>query len=137
MCDNRKFKDNEIVYVNSTYNIAEKCKITKFVQKESKVNKPVYALHSLDNYGSFAATEECIFKTKEDAIKSYETSANKLVEKYKDEIKTLADLIKFPLSHCIACGEEYTEEEAREAYKIRAKEIIGIDIEQWFMEGGC
>ena len=49
MRDNRKFADNEIVYVNSTYNIAEKCKITKFVQKESRVNKPVYALHSLDN----------------------------------------------------------------------------------------
>ncbi|SEF90931.1 hypothetical protein [Lachnospira multipara] len=126
MRDNRKFADNEIVYVNSTYNIAEKCKITKFVQKESRVNKPVYALHSLDNYGSFAATEDCIFKTKEDAIKSYKTSSNKLVEKYKNEIRTLEELIKFPLSHCIACGEEYTEEEAREAYKIRAKEITGI-----------
>ncbi len=129
MRDNRKFADNEIVYVNSTYNIAEKCKITKFVQKESRVNKPVYALHSLDNLGSFAATEECIFKTKEDALKAYKESSNKLIEKYKNEIKTLEDLIKFPLSHCIACGEEYTEEEAREAYKIRAKEITGIDID--------
>lgn len=129
MSDNRKFADNEIVYVNSTYNIAEKCKITKFVQKESRVNKPVYALQSLDNLSSFAATEECIFKTKEDAIKSYEESANKLIEKYRNEIKTLEDLIKFPLSHCIACGEEYTEEEANEAYKIRAKEIIGIEID--------
>lgn len=126
MRDNRKFADNEIVYVNSTYNIAEKCNITKLLQKESKINKAVYALHSLDNLGSFAATEECIFKTKEDALKAYKESSNKLIEKYKNEIKTLEDLIKFPLSHCIACGEEYTEEEAREAYEIRAKEIIGI-----------
>jgi len=126
MSNNRKFADNEIVYVNSTYNIAEKCKITKFVQKESSVNKSVYALKSLDNLGSFAAIEECIFKTKEDALKAYKESSNKLIEKYKNEIKTLEDLIKFPLSHCIACAEEYTEEEAREAYEIRAKELIGI-----------
>ncbi len=130
MCDNRKFADNEIVYVNSTYNIAEKCKITKFLQKDSRTNKSVYALHSLDNLGSFASVEECIFKTKEDALKAYEESFNKLVEKYKNEIRTLEDLIEFPLSHCF-CGEEYTEEEAMEAYKIRAKEITGIDIDKF------
>ena len=130
MSDNRKFADNEIVYVNSTYNIAEKCKITKFVQKESSVNKSVYALKSLDNLGSFAAIEECIFKTKEDAVKSYEEYTSKLVKKYKDEIRTLEDLVKFPLSHCIYGGGKYMGKEgAREAYKIKAKEITCIDID--------
>ena len=126
--DNRKFKDNEIVYVNTTYNTAEQCRIL-FVQKVFETNELVYALRSLNNFVTFTAAEECIFKTKEDAVKSYEESTSKLVKKYKDEIKTLEDLVKFPLSHCIYGGGKYMDKGAREAYKIKAKEITGIDID--------
>lgn len=44
------------------------------------------------------------------------------VQKYKNKIKNIEDLINFPLSHCF-CGEEYTEYEAIQAYKERAKEL--------------
>jgi hypothetical protein len=125
--DNRKFKDNEIVYVNA-YNVAEQCRIL-FVQKVFETKELVYALRSLNNFGTFTAAEECIFKTKEDAIKSYEESTNKLVKKYKEEIRTLEDLVKFPLSHCIYGGGKYMDKGAREVYKIKAKEITGIDID--------
>ena len=41
---------------------------------------------------------------------------------YKEQIKTVEDLINFPLNHCFN-GEEYTDEEAMCAYKERAKEL--------------
>lgn len=128
MNDNRKFKDNEIVYVNTTHNIAEQCRIL-FVQKVFETNELVYILDPLNNFDTFTATEECIFKTKEDAVKYYEETTNKYVKKYKDEIKTLEDLVKFPLSHRIYGGGRYMDKGAREAYKIKAKEITGIDID--------
>jgi hypothetical protein len=86
----------------------------------------VYKVHSLDNGGTFAVTEECVFATKQEAHKSYLEESAKLVDKYKEEIKNLNDLLKFPLEYCISCGEEYTDYEAQKAYKIRANELFGI-----------
>ena len=59
----------EIVFVNSACGIAEKCRVTGFVKKESNANKSVYTLHSLDWFCDlFNATEDCIFDTEEEAI---------------------------------------------------------------------
>ena len=44
------------------------------------------------------------------------------IQKYKNDIKNVEDLINFPLNHCF-CGEEYTDYEAVQAYKERAKEL--------------
>lgn len=63
----------------------------------------------------------------EEAYNAIEKEFNDLVEKYKIEIKTIEDLIAFPLEHCFD-GEEYTEDEAIKAYKIRAKELLNIDL---------
>lgn len=45
------------------------------------------------------------------------------VEKYKSEIKTVKDLIIFPLEHTVSSAEEYSDEAARRAYKERAEEL--------------
>ena len=45
------------------------------------------------------------------------------VDKYYKEIKTLRDLLEFPINHCIN-GEEYTDENAATAYKIKIKEVL-------------
>ena len=50
--------------------------------------------------------------------------SDELINKYKAEIKDMNDLLHFPLEHCFN-GEEYTEYEAMEAYKIRANELTG------------
>ena len=120
---NNKFKYGYIVFVNSTWNTAEKCEITGFVEKESSTGKPVYTLHSLDSYGAFGTTEDCIFNTKEDAISAYKIAFETKVKSYCKQIKTLEDLVRFPVSQCLN-GEEYTDFPALEAYKIRAKEIL-------------
>lgn len=125
MKDTRKFKDGDIVFVNSTWHTAEKCKVTSFAKKDSRINKPVYTLHSFDFYNTFCATEDCIFNTKEDAISAYETEYENEVKSYCEQIKTLKDLVRFPIDNCLN-GEEYTDYPALEAYKIRAREMITV-----------
>lgn len=45
------------------------------------------------------------------------------VKKYKAEMKTVRDLIVFPLEHIVSNAEEYSDDAARRAYKERAKEL--------------
>lgn len=134
---NNKFKNGDIVFVNSTWNTAEKCEITGFVEKESSTGRPVYTLHSLDNYGEFGATEDCIFDTKKDAISAYKIAFETEVKSYCEQIRTLADLVRFPIDNCL-CGEEYTDYPALEAYKIKAKEILNTTLKKgkWLIEDG-
>lgn len=127
MSNIRKFNDKDVVFVNSTWNIAEKCEITGFVERESSTGKPMYIVHSLDNQGSFGATEDCIFDTRENAIAAHKTAFKLKVKAYCKQIKTLDDLVRFPIHNCIN-GDEYTDYPALEAYKIRAKELANVDI---------
>lgn len=120
--DTRKFKDGDIVFVNG-WNTAEKCEITGYVCKEASTGKLVYTVHSLDNYGTFAATEDCIFNTKENAILESEIAFENEVKSYCKQIKSLKDLVRFPIDNCLN-GEEYTDYAALKAYEIRAREII-------------
>lgn len=137
--DVRKFKDGDIVFVNSTWNTAEKCEIAGYVERERVTNKkPFYVLYSLDYYGGeFSATEDCIFATEEDAISEYHKAFEDAVKSYCEQIKTLEDLVKFPIDNCIN-GDEYTNYPALEAYKIRSKEIINSIQKKgkWLIEDG-
>ena len=45
------------------------------------------------------------------------------VAQYKAEIKTIRDLIIFPLKHTVSCAEEYSDNAARRAYEERAEEL--------------
>lgn len=69
-----------------------------------------------------------LFTTKDEAIAMVEQKNLKIVNKYKSEISSIADLIKFPLIHSFG-AEEYTDYEAIKAYKERAAELgfTGLD----------
>lgn len=133
---NNKFKNGDIVFVNSTCEIAEKCKIVGFVKKESSTNKSVYILRSLDWFGTFNATEDCIFDTKENAISAHRTAFKIKVKSYCEQIRTLDDLVRFPIDNCL-CGEN-TDYAALEAYGIKAKEILNTTQKKgkWLIEDG-
>ena len=47
-----------------------------------------------------------------------------------DEIKSVEDLLKFPFKHAFN-AEEYSNYEAAEAYVIRAKELLGVEIKPY------
>ena len=130
MHDMQRFKNGSTVFVNSTYNKEERCEVVDCAENELSTGKNVYKVHSLDNYGTFTVLEDYIFATKEDAHKAnIEASAN-IVRQYKAEIKTLKDLLEFPLTHCLACGEDYTDYEAQRAYRIRANELTGLILQK-------
>ena len=61
----QKFKNGTIVFVNGSWNTAEKCIVASFVENESSTHQNVYLVNSIDNGGTFGATEDCIFDTKE------------------------------------------------------------------------
>lgn len=80
-----------------------------------------------DAYGTGGARFEKLYASAKDAYDAKKKLREEAVNKYCDEIGTIADLVSFPLNHCL-CGEEYTDYPAIEAYKIRAKELTGIDL---------
>lgn len=121
----RKFHDGENVFVNNTWFEGEECIVMNCTENESSTGKNVYQVQSRVIGGIFGVTEDCVFATLEEARKASIEASDKLVQKYKNKIKTLKDLIEFPLQYCISCGEEYTNWEAQKAYKIRASELTG------------
>lgn len=112
-----------IVYVNDTYNVAEKCIIEGFYNDEISISEDVYKVRSLDNGGTFGCLKSKIFYTKEEAIEAYRKEFKEEVDKYMSEINSLKDLLQFPLDHCIN-GEEYTDYAAKAAYCSKIKEFI-------------
>lgn len=70
-----------------------------------------------------------LYKTGKAAYEAYKEKCNREVENYCKEISTLEDLLIFPLAHVI-CEDEWTDYEAVKAYKIRAKELTGIDLNE-------
>lgn len=121
-----KFKKDDIVFVNGAYSIAEKCKITDYIENEPEIKQSAYMVHSLEIGGTFGVLEDSIFATKEEAVQDAVLKSKEQTEKYCKEIKNMDDLLKFPLDHCL-CG-DYTDYEAKQAYKIRVKEIVGLNL---------
>ena len=117
---NQKFKNNDIVYVNSDAFTAEKCKVVEFVKKED--NLSFYKIYSKKFNVLFGAPEDIIFSTKEEAIANFVEKTDRIQE-YKKQIKNIKDLLNFPLSYCL-CG-EHKNTEAQQAYKERLTELIG------------
>lgn len=68
-----------------------------------------------------------LYTSAESAYDAYCIKQNNRIKKYCSEINTIEDLAKFPINHCLN-GEEYTDYEAYQAYKIKVKELVGIDL---------
>lgn len=85
---------------------------------------------SLDaTIGNGSASAGCTSKLKALATAEHKRQANvseQRISEYKEEIKSLHDLLQFPLKHCL-CGDGYTDFDAIDAYKTKVKELIGIE----------
>lgn len=79
-------------------------------------------------YGTYKAWSDECFLT-EDELKTYlKNKYNSQVQRYCSEIKTVEDLIHFPFRYSFN-AEEYSNYEAAEAYKIRAKELLNVNVD--------
>lgn len=69
-----------------------------------------------------------LFATKEEALATAKAESIALVKKYEDEMPDVAAVIRFAYDHNVSTCEEYTDWEARTAYRNRAKALLGLDL---------
>lgn len=109
-----------------------KAKVTNIYEEKGQKYVSLQGLYDCDEdtdmIGSFGALLDNIYLTKEEAIQAMLENSRKNILKYKEEMKTIDDIINFCLENCII-GEEYTDYDARNAVIERAKEL-GIKIKQ-------
>ena len=69
------------------------------------------------------------FNTKKEAIEFAKKVRRIIVDRYKDKIKTLKDLLELPFRSILNDSDQYyTDCFAIEAYKERCKELLGVKI---------
>lgn len=111
-----------------------KAKVTKIYEEKGQKYVSLHGLYDCDEdedtdmIGSFGALLDNIYLTKEEALQAMLENSRQNILKYKEEMKTIDDIINFCLENCIL-GEEYTDYDARNAVIERAKEL-GIKIKQ-------
>lgn len=69
-----------------------------------------------------------LFLTSRDAQDAAVSASNGRRDAFESEIRTVEDLVRFGFEHCVCRAEEYTDWEARDAYKNRAKVLLGLDL---------
>lgn len=77
--------------------------------------------------GESSVAFENVCLTAADAFDKSAREEDAQVKEYVAEIYNIEALIRFPLEHCLN-GEEYTDYAAIKAYKIKAKELLNIEI---------
>ena len=113
----RKYSEKDIVYI-----AGEEYQIIKIFMDEE--NLPIYKIKGLNSNNELFILEENIFPTKEESLLAEKQNSFCLVQEYKDKIKNLSDLLRFPLDYCLFG--EHTNEEAKKAYEEKAEELTGI-----------
>lgn len=83
----------------------------------------------VDMVGDSCRESSEIWKSAADAYAARDKKHQEKLAAYKNKIKDMKTLILFPLDHCLN-GEEYTNYDARTAYKERAKELLGLDLDK-------
>ena len=105
-----------------------KTKITEDVAKLKNICTVDYDGEKMYSFpGSCNRRIAELYTSAESAYNAYCIEQDKKIKKYCNEINTIEDLVKFPVNHCLN-GEEYTNNEAYQAYKIKVKELVGIDL---------
>ena len=78
-------------------------------------------------FGTSGARFEDLYATAQEAFDGKNRKHLEQMSKYCEEITDIKSLLKFALNHCLN-GEEYTDDEARETYIEKAKELLDIDL---------
>lgn len=121
----KDLKLNTIVYCNTTYNTALKGKIISGI-KFNNDGTFYYNVSGIDIRGIFGCRIYDMFLTEEQALDDYNYRSKFQLRKYKSNINSLEDLLKFAISKMYV--EEYTDYDAIQAIKERSKELLNIEI---------
>lgn len=77
---------------------------------------------------SRSVKEEDVYMSNNDAEQAYKEEIQNRIKEYKSRINTVEDLVKFMFNENVACAEEYTDYEARQAVIEKAKELLDIEL---------
>lgn len=125
----------DIVYFYEHWSHAiEKCEIIKFKEIDDVKAVEVKSIGSVDkngniickSYGTSTRRIEDLYPSYKAIYDALEKKSQDRTMKYMEEIKTIKDLIEFPLLHCLN-GDEYTDYDAKKAYKQKVSEMFGVE----------
>lgn len=123
----QNFKPGDYVYfIDRYYNNLEGTVKDIFYFPNCPTYSNYYIISTM--YGSATVAEENVFKTEKERNDELIKRHNIQVKEYCDGIKDYKDLIVFMFNHNVSCPKEYTDWEAREAVRIKAKEF-GIELD--------
>lgn len=91
--------------------------------------KTVYAVDDKEVRGTTSRYAEHLFSTREEGIAAMNAENASRQAAYEAEITDVESLVRFAYTHNVHPCEEYTDYEARAAYKKRAEELLGITLE--------
>ncbi|MBD5583899.1 MAG: hypothetical protein HDQ88_02370 [Clostridia bacterium] len=86
-------------------------------------------LNDITVKGNITQYLDCLFRTQSEANRALEAENNKQIEQYCARIHTVEDLVRFAFDETVSTAEEYTDMNARMAFAIKAKELLGIVLE--------
>lgn len=69
------------------------------------------------------------YPTREAAKAAQDAASEKLRDKYRLQIKTVEDLVRFMYDENVSCCDEYTNWDARAVAAEKAKEFFGIELD--------
>lgn len=103
--------------------------IVSFETIKPDKERTVAKLH-LDEGGTNSMLVDNLYSTKEELLCAEKEKSRKRIEKFKEEIKDVKDLIQFMFDNVVSTGaEEYADWDARTAVIERSKELLNIDLE--------
>lgn len=126
----KNFKIGQKVWFLEYLSQMPKCAtIVSFETIKPDKERTVAKLH-WDDGGTNSMLVEDLYSTKEELLCAEKEKSRKRIEKFKEEIKDVKDLIQFMLDNVVSTGaEEYVDWDARTAAIERAKELLNIDLE--------
>ena len=83
-----------------------------------------------EHHSHVELTFDHLFDSHQTAMSALFARNDDTVAAYKAEITDITALVKFAYDKNVATCEEYTDWEARAAYRERAKELLGIELQQ-------
>lgn len=85
--------------------------------------KPLYCPNEL-----WIEISEC-YASEDELLYAMKRLSEDGIKEILNEIKTVEDLVRYMYNHTVSRADEYTECDARRAVAIKAKELLGVQLE--------
>lgn len=120
------YKPNDEVWYTDSYGTMR----SGVVEKSEKEHEGMLKIRGTrGNYGSHYVKEDACYDSESEAWGAYKAKQQERTNEYLSKLKTPEDLVRFMYDNQVSPAEEYTDEAARDAACIAAKNIMGIDLE--------